>query len=234
MLGPQIDSEDMIIDDVTLGEAASHFVCITWKLLFAVIPPVHWGGGWPAFVCALIAIGGVTAVVGEVADMLGCVMGIPNSVTAITLVALGTSLPDTFASKTAALSSDNADSAVGNVTGSNSVNVFLGLGLPWVIASTYNETRGNWYKTPPGDLAYSVAVFLVCSVFCFITLLVRRKVIGGELGGPRTSAYASSAFLIFLWVIYITLSIVKALEAKDPAISKTKYVDRFPVPGILP
>jgi solute carrier family 8 (sodium/calcium exchanger) len=52
-------------------------------------------------------------------------------------VALGTSLPDTFASVTAAQQSPYADSAVGNVTGSNCVNVFLGLGLPWVISSQY-------------------------------------------------------------------------------------------------
>ena len=56
-------------------------------------------------------------------------------ITAITFVALGTSLPDTFASKTAAIQEKYADNAVGNVTGSNSVNVFLGLGLPWLIAA---------------------------------------------------------------------------------------------------
>ena len=100
----------------------------------------------------------------------------PDSVTAITLVALGTSLPDTFASMTAAKSSEYADSAVGNVTGSNSVNVFLGLGLPWVIAATYQENRGKQYITPPGDLAYSVTVFVVCSTICFIVLGARRKV----------------------------------------------------------
>ena len=27
--------------------------------------------------------------------------------------------------------------SIGNITGSNSVNVFLGLGLPWCIASIY-------------------------------------------------------------------------------------------------
>jgi len=125
----------MIVDEVTMSEAIAHFLTITWKLLFAFVPPTHWGGGWPAFCIALSFIGGVTAVVGDVATMLGCTIGIPNSVTAITLVALGTSLPDTFASITAAKNSANADSAVGNVTGSNCVNVFLGLGLPWVIAS---------------------------------------------------------------------------------------------------
>lgn len=52
-------------------------------------------------------------------------------------VALGTSLPDTFASAIAAKNEKTADNAIGNITGSNSVNVFLGLGLPWVIASIY-------------------------------------------------------------------------------------------------
>ena len=75
--------------------------------------------GNPAFTIALCFIGGVTAIVGEVAGMLGCVIGLPDSVTAITLVALGTSLPDTFASMTAAKQSDNAHSAVVNLTGSN-------------------------------------------------------------------------------------------------------------------
>ena len=61
-----------------------------------------------------------------------------SSFSAITFVALGTSLPDTFASKSAAVSERCADNAIGNVTGSNSVNVFLGLGLPWLIASVYH------------------------------------------------------------------------------------------------
>ena len=60
---------------------------------------------------------------------------------AITFVALGTSLPDTFASKAAAANEKNADNAIGNVTGSNSVNVFLGLGLPWVIAAFYHYSK---------------------------------------------------------------------------------------------
>merc|ERR1719238_2457369 len=84
-------------------------------------------------------IGVVTTVVGDMASLHGCCMGIPDDITAITLVALGTSLPDTFASKVAAQQDDTADNSVGNVTGSNSVNVFLGLGLPWTIGAIYWE-----------------------------------------------------------------------------------------------
>lgn len=74
-------------------------------MLFAFVPPDHWRGGWPAFFVALSFIGIITMVVGEVATLLGCVCGIPSAVTGITLVALGTSLPDTFASMIAAKNS---------------------------------------------------------------------------------------------------------------------------------
>jgi len=83
-------------------EGFLHFVCIGWKLLFAIIPPPHYNGGWSCFIMALMMIGVVTYVVGEFANLFGCVFDIKPSVTAITFVALGTSLPDTFASMKAA------------------------------------------------------------------------------------------------------------------------------------
>lgn len=39
---------------------------------------------------------------------------------------------DTFASRTAAIQNEYADSSIGNVTGSNAVNVFLGIGIGMV------------------------------------------------------------------------------------------------------
>ncbi len=111
---------------------------------------------------------------------------------------------------TAAKTSDYADSAVGNVNGSNAVNVFLGQGLPWVIAAMYHAP--NNYLSPSPGLAYSVIVFLCCSVTCFVVLFLRRTFIGGELGGPKTTAYASTAFLIGLWLLYVVLSILKSSE----------------------
>jgi len=135
-------NEDGEINDITGSEGFLHFVTIGWKIFFAIIPPPHYGEGWPCFVMSLAMIGIVTYIVGEFANLFGCVLNIKPSVTAITFVALGTSLPDTFASMAAAVQEKYADSAVGNVTGSNSVNVFLGLGLPWVIASLWEGSVG--------------------------------------------------------------------------------------------
>ena len=53
----------------------------------------------------------------QLGTLLGCVIGLKKSVAGITIIALGTSLPDTFASRTAALHDENADAAIGNVTG---------------------------------------------------------------------------------------------------------------------
>jgi len=136
------------------------------------------------------------------------------SVTGITLVAMGTSLPDTFASKTAAQSSEYADSAIGNVTGSNSVNVFLGVGLPWVIGSMYWLLKyDSAYNVPAGSLAFSVIMFLSCSMGCFLILIIRRCAVGGELGGEGVQR-PISAFIVFsLWLIYVLMCSLEAYEA---------------------
>jgi Ca2+/Na+ antiporter len=114
-----------------------HYIVLPWKFIFSLCPPTTWGGGWVAFFVALIMIAMVTIFIGDLATYLGCVIGIPDGITAITIVGVGTSLPDTFASMRAAKMDKTADNSVGNVTGSNCVNVFLGLGLPWMIASFY-------------------------------------------------------------------------------------------------
>ena len=156
-------------------------------------------------------------------------MGLTKSVTAITFVALGTSLPDTFASMQAAASEPHADASIVNITGSNSVNVFLGLGLPWAAAALYwaysateadhdtwrlTYSKEPWYvegmqvafAVPAGDLGFSVAVFCVAASTCLGTLLVRRCTVGGELGGPAVPKYGSALFFVFLWVVYVALS----------------------------
>ena len=199
-------NEDGVIEDIGGLDAVLHFLSIGWKFLFAACPPPHMLGGWACFLVAISFIGGITYVVGEVAAMMGCVMGIKPGFTAITFVAIGTSLPDTFASMTAAKESRYADSAVGNVTGSNSVNVFLGLGLPWVIAVIYSNHHNTVYEVPAKGLGISVVLFLCCSLIGIAILVIRRCVVGGELGGSACGRYFSAAIFILLWVFYIVVS----------------------------
>lgn len=208
-----------------------HGLALPWKLAFALVPPTTYCSGWVCFWWSLLFIGGLTAIIGDLAELFGCVIGLPNIVTAITFVALGTSMPDLFASKTAAMQDPFADASIVNVTGSNSVNVFLGLGLPWSIGAVYwhvSEWDSRWAETyreaayriqkeggsdpsmefivESGNLAFSVCVFAVLAMFALSIMFLRRFAIGGELGGPMPLKVASSLCMFILWVIYIALS----------------------------
>ncbi|ULT88366.1 hypothetical protein L3Y34_007517 [Caenorhabditis briggsae] len=188
-----------------------HVLTVPWKLTFATIPPTDYIGGWATFVVAIFMIGVLTAVVGDLASQFGCWVGLKDAVTAISFVALGTSVPDTFASKVSAVQDKYADNAVGNVTGSNAVNVFLGIGIAWSMAAIYHWNKGTKFLVDPGNLGFSVLIFCVEALLCIAVLVLRRsKKVGGELGGPTALRWMTSMFFCSLWLMYLLLS---ALEA---------------------
>lgn len=69
-----------------------------------------------------------------------------------------------------------------------------------------------------GDLGVSVIVFSTCAIICIGTLIARRVVLGCELGGPVMAKKLTFAFLVFLWVTYIAISSVVALQ-KAPSMT---------------
>lgn len=207
-----------------------HVIAIPWRLIAAaLIPPPEVLGGAPAFFTSLMLIGLTTAFISDLAGILGCVVGVPDPITAVTLVALGTSLPDTFASKIAAENEPTADSSITNVTGSNSVNVFVGLGLPWLFASLYWSLHGPneaWVARYPGvamrmpegtaayvviggDLGFSVSAFCIVCILGVFLIFYRRFVLGAELGGTKRAKWASAAMLVSMWVIFIVIVCLK-------------------------
>jgi len=211
-----------------------HVLALPWKVLVACVPPTIFCGGWLCFWCSMGVIGFITALIGDLANLLGCAIGLHPQVVAITFVALGTSLPDTFASRAAAMGDDTADAAIGNVTGSNSVNVFLGLGLSWIVGSVYwslTPANAEWiarYPTiaadygvtvggpvpglavPAKGLGFSVTIFVICSLVCLATLSLRRFFAGGELGARFR--WPTCVFFISLWVFYVGMSALKTYE----------------------
>ncbi|XP_027894267.1 solute carrier family 8 member 4b isoform X2 [Xiphophorus couchianus] len=189
-----------------------HFLTVFWKVLFAFVPPTEYWNGWACFFVSISLIGVLTAVTGDLASHFGCTIGLKDSVTAVVFVALGTSVPDTFASKVAAIQDQYADASIGNVTGSNAVNVFLGIGVAWTIAAIAWRSKGKPFRVDPGNLAFSVTLFTILAVVCVLMLLYRRRptVAGGELGGPRTCKLLTSLLFVSLWLIYILLASMEA------------------------
>merc|ERR1739846_138588 len=196
------------------GDYIMHFLTLPWKLIFAFIPPTGIFNGYPTFVISILFIGLCTAVIGDVAGHLGCFINLKDCVNAIAFVALGTSVPDTFASKTAAIEDETADASVGNVTGSNAVNVFLGIGIAWTMAAIYAETvEGEYFKVEVGSLGFSVTIFCVEALLAIMILMLRRHPsVGGELGGPRSIKIASASIFVGFWVLYVFLSALDAYK----------------------
>ncbi|XP_071352774.1 sodium/calcium exchanger 2b isoform X1 [Trachinotus anak] len=188
-----------------------HFLTVFWKVLFACVPPTEYWNGWACFFVSISVIGLLTAVIGDLASHFGCTVGLRDTVTAVVFVALGTSIPDTFASKVAAMQDQHADASVGNVTGSNAVNVFLGIGVAWSVAAVYWKIKGKVFKVDPGSLAFSVTLFTIFAFICVAVLMFRRRPsIGGELGGPRVPRLLTSLLFLGLWFLYILFSSLEA------------------------
>merc|ERR1719150_2156497 len=201
----------------TCGDYITHFLTLPWKLIFAFIPPTDMWNGYVTFVISILAIGMNTALIGDIASHLGCFIYLKDSVNAIAFVALGTSVPDTFASKTAAIEDDTADASVGNVTGSNAVNVFLGIGIAWTMAAIYWEAQGEKFIVPVGSLGFSVTVFCIEATCAVLILLARRHpAVGGELGGPKLFKTISSGLFVFFWVFYVMISAMEAYGVIEP------------------
>ncbi|GFP85579.1 magnesium/proton exchanger [Phtheirospermum japonicum] len=179
-----------------------------WRVLFAFIPPCHIAHGWVSFILSLIFISGIAYIVTKLTDLISCVTGIDAYVIAFTALAAGTSWPDLVASKIAAERQITADSAIANITCSNSVNIYVGIGVPWLIDTLYNFIA---YKEPlrienASGLSFSLLVFFATSVGCIGVLVFRRLTLGAELGGPRFWAWTTCVYFILLWFLFVVLS----------------------------
>lgn len=130
-----------------------------------------------------IVIGGDLSVEG--AKEIARAFGLSEALIGLTIVAIGTSLPELVTSIVAAKKGES-DIALGNVVGSNLFNVFFILGcsatiLPMHVSSTY---------------VYDIALLVLISVLIFIPILKNKKV-GRVMGTVMTLSYvAYTAYLI--------------------------------------
>ena len=223
----------------SVPEVMLHFINNFWKLVFSMtIIPGHSDGfgGWLSFGMSLVSfvhlcylcrtrsitsvqvsIVGICFLLGEIATLWGCVVGLSPYLTGMTIVALGSTIPDTLASVIAARNAETADAAIGNVLGSTSSNVFLGIGIPWLISSSYCAATGKCaevaggprnsskFSTDSPGFVPSVTFFSMFATLTLILLAVRRFKVGAELGGPMNTRWGSSAFLLAMWLTFLLL-----------------------------
>lgn len=116
-------------------------------------------------------------------------LGMSEKVIGLTIIAIGTSLPELATSVVAALKK-NTDIAVGNVVGSNIFNVFFILGTTAIISPLPFQPSIN----------FDVMVAIIASILLFVTTIT--------LGIKKITRSEGVIFLV-LYASYITYSIVK-------------------------
>jgi cation:H+ antiporter len=131
-----------------------------------------------------LGIGGELIVRGAV--NLARTFGVSESLIGLTIVAVGTSLPELATSAVASLKK-NADIAVGNVVGSNIFNVLFVLGISSVVRPLPFERRNN------PDLGVVVLASLLLFAFMFSG---RRRSLDRWEGAVFVALYA--VYIVFL------------------------------------
>ncbi|AJD47338.1 sodium/calcium exchanger protein [Isoalcanivorax pacificus W11-5] len=116
-------------------------------------------------------------------------LGVSETVIGLTLVAVGTSLPELAASVAAALRK-HADLAIGNVVGSNIMNLVTVLPVPALVAPGLIEPS-LVHRDYPAMLGITVLLMLAM-------LLARRRTMGRVTGGVLLAAYGAYLGLLVM------------------------------------
>lgn len=133
---------------------------------------------------ALLVAGGNMLVTGAI-DMAR-IFGVSETVIGLTVVAVGTSLPELAASVAAALRG-KPGLAVGNVVGSNIYNILLIGGVTMAVAP---------FPVPASLLTYQL-VLLAVSTLALLILLATAKQIGRVIGAVLVMAFAVNTAMAF-------------------------------------
>ena len=120
--------------------------------------------------------------------------GIPQIVIGLTIVAFGTSLPEAAVSITSAVQ-ESAELAIGNIIGSNILNIFLILGISALFASLTVQKTTLYIEIP-----YTVVISVVLMIMGFI---------GGQLG------WIDGLILWVLFIAFLVYLIVLSMKGKN-------------------
>ncbi|CAG4955216.1 unnamed protein product [Colias eurytheme] len=127
------------------------------------------------FIMCVTWIGGVSYLVAWIITIIGDTLNVPDSITGLTILAAGTSLPEAVSS-VLVTNHGHGTMGISNSIGSNTFDILLCLGLPWLIKSLfYPCVPGNhWVKINSSGLSYS-AISLLSTLFALYGALALNK-----------------------------------------------------------
>ncbi|XP_020711109.2 sodium/potassium/calcium exchanger 4 isoform X3 [Athalia rosae] len=156
------------------------------------------------FLMCIIWIGSLSYVVAWMITIIGDTLKIPDSVMGITFLAAGTSVPEAVSSVIVA-KQGHGSMGISNSIGSNTFDILLCLGLPWLIKSSFSPTQpGKHYiSINSGGLEYSAISLLSTLMLLYIAFASNKFQLDRKVGRACLCMYA--VFLILASLIELNV-----------------------------
>lgn len=142
----------------------------------------------------------------DAASNIGAMLGVPEFLMGITLVALGTSLPE-LATSLVAVSQGETEFIIGNAVGSNATNILLVLGASAVFISNYRISRSV--------SGIDLALLLVSAVLIAVFAWTGRQVVLSE-----------GLILMIIYAVYVG-HLIRAHRGQGEEATQARRVSPF-------
>lgn len=183
----------------TLSKQISYLILAPLTFfLYYTIPDVRregWKGYYAlTFFLSIASIGFFSYFMVWWVTLVGDTIGIPSQVMGLTVLAIGTSVPDLLESVIVA-KQGKGDMAISSSIGSNIFDVTIGLPIPWLLFTLIN---GPSLEVGTDGLFISVVLLFGMLISCVVTIAVSGWTMSKQLG---------AAFFV-LWIIFVTISLI--------------------------
>lgn len=147
------------------------------------------------FMCVCV-IAALSFVMVWMATVFGAVTGIPDPVMGLTLLAMGTSIPDAMSS-IAVARRGHGDMAVSSSIGSNVFDILIGLPVPWFISTAFYQPGT---KIP---ICSEGLTIMVLTLFIMVALVVSTIHYSGWLLTKKLGM-----IMLILYLLFVTQSLL--------------------------
>jgi len=179
------------------GVGAKLYWIVTFPLcaiMFISVPGPHWGAKYKkyffgTFIMSIMWIGLLSFIMVWMAELFGTACSIPPPVMGLTILAAGTSIPDTIASVNVG-KAGKGDMAVSNSIGSNVFDILIGLGVPWFIKTVIMSTN---VIIGSDSLAISVMILFITVAIVVMSIHLSGWYLTKKVG----------YFLLSMYVLYV-------------------------------
>lgn len=163
-------------------------------------------------------------------------LGIPQLVIGLTIVAMGTSMPEAAVSITAALNG-NAGITIGNIVGSNILNILIILGITAVITNVVIQKSTLYYEIPfmtgitllllVFGVTDSAITFAEGVIFLLLFLLFLAYLFVMSKKGAIEEEEEEKDIPVWKGIIFIVIGGLLVVKGSDFAVSGASEIARF-------